>query len=184
MKDRPRIAIIGYGSILNPEDITDEFTHLDGRVCPVRIDGFKRIFNQEASWRETSESQRAVLNVIQSGEDWFNGILIGDLSRGEFIDLKRRERGYRFVEVEADQIETYDQNDIDLDGVSVNWSVVEEQDIIMTTTGNKTDSEASPIPEYLEICKEGAQHWGDVFYHDFLETTETNARDTLLNESE
>jgi len=179
MKDRPRIAIIGYGSILNPDDITEEFDHLDRRVCPVRVDDFKRIFNQEASWRQTSQDERAVLNVVQSNENWFNGILIGDLSRAEFADLQHRERGYRFVEVESNQIDIYNPEDIEPDGINVNWSAVEEQDLILTTTGKKTDSGALPISDYLEICKEGAQRWGDVFFQDFLETTETNASDSL-----
>ncbi|MFB6085634.1 MAG: hypothetical protein ABEJ84_02310 [Halodesulfurarchaeum sp.] len=179
MSECPKISIVVYGSVLNPEDLNELLDGVSGRVSPVRVSGFKRIFNQEASWRETNDDQRAVLNVVQSPNSWFNGVLIKDLSRREFREIQDRERGYRFIEIEAEQIEYYEESDVATGAIDGALGSPIEQDLILTTTGKKVNPSISPIPDYVTVCKEGAESWGQTFFEDFIHTTETNAGDTL-----
>lgn len=180
MTVRPRVSVVVYGSILDPNDLKDLFGNIEGRVLPVKVNGFKRIFNQEASWRETEDLKRAVLNVTQSPENWFNGILVADLSRSEFNQFRERERGYQLVEIKPDQIERFGVTDLDTE-LSIEQLNLESQDLVLTTTGTKTRSDIKPIEEYLDICRKGASKWGQQFLRDFLETTELNVGRTLVD---
>lgn len=160
--DRPRIGVLGYGSILNPE----ELSFLDGgrdRATPVRVEGFRRVFNQEASWRDAADEKRAVLNVTRDGDARCNAVLLSDLARDEYADYRERERGYRLVEVETDAISAYGAADADVDGL----------DLVLIAVGEKADAGIEPIPSYLDVCLSGAREWGTEFEREFVETTET-----------
>lgn len=174
MTDRPRVAVIVYGSILDPDDLAELFDNIQERAIPIMISGFTRVFNQEASWRETKGDQMAVLNVIRADEGQFNGVLVTDLSRAEFQEFRKRERGYRLVEVESHEINSYDSANIEAEVVS-NRPDIETQDLILTTTGTKTRSDISPINSYVKLCRDGAKQWGEEFLQDFLETTKLNS---------
>lgn len=178
MTERPRIAVIVYGSVLNPNDLSDVFTQIRGRVAPVKVSGFERLFNQEASWRETTGANRAVLNVRRNDDHWFNGILVADLTRSEFREFKERERGYRLTEVEREALTSYDQADIEAD-VATDRPAVGAQDLVLTTTGSKTRADIEPIAEYAELCRDGASQWGETFLHDFLQTTKTASGESI-----
>lgn len=167
---RVRVGVLGYGSILAPEELDDVLTRRGDRVVPVRVAGFRRVFNQEASWREVDGRERGVLNVVSADDSWFNAVLLVDLDRAEFARYRRRERGYRLVEVDRETIEPYaDDAGPSLDAL----------DLVLVATGNKPRDDIDPIEGYLELCLEGADAWGPEFARDFRATTEMVSGETL-----
>jgi hypothetical protein len=178
MTDRPRLAVIVYGSFLHPDDLAELFDDVQSRVVPVEVRDFDRRFNQEASWRETDGDRKAVLNVTPASDEWFNGILVADLSREEFREFRERERGYRLIEVDSDAIERYDRSAIETDR-TVNGPDIESQDLVLTTTGLKTRDSIDPIDSYVDLCYDGASQWGVEFLQDFLRTTKLTTGEAL-----
>lgn len=170
MKRRPRVAVVGYGSMLDKGDLRELFIDGERRSVPVKVDGFERIFNQEATWRDVDGNERAVLNVVRSDDSWFNGVLVPDLDRQELSKFRRRERGYRLVAVELDQIEPYSGPD---------RARIDGNDLVLTTTGEKVQDDIAPIRSYARLCVEGAADWGDEFLSDFLATTGVSEGRTL-----
>ena len=180
MSKRPRVGIIVYGSVLNPADLRDLFHTLSGRTRPVTVSGFERVFNQEASWRETGGQHRAVLNVKQNPDRWFNGVLITDVTRDEFSQYRERERGYRLVEVEQDEVEPYDPESIAAETIdTTDAEEIRSQELLLTTVGEKQNEDILPIHDYVEICLNGADSWGERFREDFLSTTRVTTGVTL-----
>ena len=149
-------SVVVYGSLISKK----EHSALDviEEALPVRVEGFKRVFNQEATWRKGSGRNRAVLNVMRSKENWFNGILLTGFEMRDLEALDERERGYERIEIEKGLIEFYDHP-------------AEPRGRIWTYTGKRIRSDIMPIPSYLDLCIEGAREWGDRFYRDFLDTT-------------
>lgn len=178
MTDRPRLAVIVYGSVLHPDDLRELFGDISYRIAPVTVEGFTRLFNQEASWRETDGTQKAVLNVAPASDRWFNGILVSDLSRSEFSEFRERERGYRLIEVDTDEISSYNQSSIETD-LQLSRPDIASQDLVLTTTGAKTREDIDPIDDYVDLCYEGASQWGPEFLQDFLRTTELASGELL-----
>jgi len=178
MTDRPRLAVIVYGSFLHPNDLAELFDDVPSRVVPVEVRGFDRLFNQEASWRETDGDRKAVLNVTPASDEWFNGILVVDLSREEFREFRERERGYRLIEVGFDALESYDRPTIEPD-LTVDEPDIASQDLVLTTTGLKTRDSIDPIDSYVDLCYDGASQWGSEFLHDFLRTTKLSTGESL-----
>lgn len=165
LKVRPRIAVIGYGSLLQPSELRELAPETPERAIPVRIDGFRRVLDQRTSRRTDDDVECAVANAVRSPESWTNGVLLPDLTRREFEQFRDRERWYRLVEVPSGDIDPYDRMDA---------SRIETQDLVLTTTGLETNADIEPIPEYVDACLEGAAEWGETFREDFIETTETN----------
>lgn len=159
--------IIGYGSLLNPEETDFD---LD-RQQPVKIRGFRRVFNQETTHRfNEGKEGRAVLNVEKDSESWINAVVISDLDKEELERMKDRESGYRFVKAEEEKIEPYaDSGALDIEGNTYIF------------IGEWTSEEIKPIKSYVKICLEGARFWRDKiieenpgaedFYRDFIRTT-------------
>lgn len=172
MTDRPRVAVITYGSLLHPEDLTDLFGRIRNRTQPVKVDGFRRAFNQEASWRETEGDDVAVMNVGRSEGSWFNGLMVADLDRSEFAEFRERERGYWLVEVEPESLDEYSPTMLDTSHLGDSPPDLDDQDLVLVPTGKKVRMDVSPIDDYVNICLTGAREWGSDFYEDFLTTTE------------
>lgn len=63
-KDRPRIGVIGYGSLLQPSELAALSTTAPNRAIPVKIDGLKRAFDQQTSRRTDDDVECAVANAI------------------------------------------------------------------------------------------------------------------------
>ena len=178
--DRPSVGVIGYGSLLSPDELVPFLETDASRVTPVRVEGFRRVFNQESVWRakatEGDENEIAVLNAVRDDTSSMNGVLVPDLSTGEYDALRARESGYRMVEVENEAIEPYGADSED---------DLPEDDVVLVPTGNRVKDELLPIPEYIDICLEGARYWGDGFRDEFLRKTEVRRGETLaeyLNE--
>lgn len=175
--EAPSVGVVGYGSLLSLDELVP-FLQTDGsRVVPVRVDGFRRVFNQESVWRvqasDGGEDERAVLNAVRDEGCSMNAVLVPDVSAEEYEALRVRESGYRMVEVEEDEIEPY------ADGDSLPGSV--EEGVVLVPTGNteRVNDDLLPIPEYVEICLEGARHWGEEFHDEFLRTTYVRGGETL-----
>jgi hypothetical protein len=172
--DRPSVGVIGYGSLLSPDELVPFLETDASRVTPVRVEGFRRVFNQESVWRakatEGDENEIAVLNAVRDETSSMNGVLVPDLSTGEYEALRARESGYRMVEVEHEAIDTHEADSED---------DLPEDDVVLVPTGNRVNDELLPIPEYIDICLEGARYWGDEFHDDFLHTTEVRSGETL-----
>lgn len=170
----PSVGVIGYGSLLSPDEIVPFLGTDASRLVPVRVEGFRRVFNQESVWRakatEGGENEIAVLNAVRNEGCSMNAVLVPDLSADEYAAIRARESGYRMVEVEKDAIEPYPAYD---DGN------LPEDDLVLIPTGNRVNDDLLPIPEYVEICLEGARYWGDDFRDEFVGTTEVRHGETL-----
>ena len=169
-REGPTLGVVCYGSLLSPDELVPFLDGDGSRAVTVRVDGFRRVFNQRSVWRAgASESNgSAVLNAIRD-DSWINAVLVPELSRQEYDALRRRERGYRMVEVEESAIEAYGEEDPCRD------------DILLIATGKEenVDGSLNPIPEYVDICLKGARARGDGFYNDFLNTTYVDDDRTL-----
>lgn len=175
MTTRPRLAIIAYGSLLNPSTLEDLFEDVQSRIVPVRVRGFRRICNQEANWRPVTDDQRAVLNVERAPGSWFNGLLVTDISREGFETFRDRERGYRLLEVESDQLERYEADAVATDRLETEQPERPAPDVTLMPTGKHPDPDIAPIESYLQRCLDGARAWSETFLADFKRTTELNS---------
>jgi len=167
----PTIGVLGYGSLLHPEALADLFADWETRTTPVTLDGFRRRFDQVASWRDTDAQHRAVLNVTRDADAWCNAVYVTDLTRGEYQTYRDRERGYRLIEVRAEHIAPYD-------------GTCPDDDLVLLPVGERTASDIVPVPDYRDRCLAGAAHWGEQFAADFRATTETAAGIPLTDTSE
>ena len=164
-KTRPRIALVGYGSLLQPSELASLAPDAPDRAIPVKIDGLQRVFDQRTSRRTDDDVECAVANVVRAADSWTNGVMLPDVTRAEFDEFRERERWYRLIEVPLDDIEPYDP---------AHASRIQEEDLVLTTTGLETAEDIEPIPEYVKACVDGAAAWGEPFREDFLESTRTN----------
>lgn len=147
-----------------PDELDDLADGGSERAIPVRVDGVRRLFDQRTSRRDTDGAAAGVLNAVRDEECWINAVLLPDLSAAEFDRYRDRERWYRLVEVERDEIEPYR---------SADRSRVDEQALVVIATGERTDETLAPIPSYVRQCLAGAARRGEQFYEEFLATTET-----------
>ena len=174
MKDRPSVGVVAYGSLLSPDELVPFLETDASRATPVRVEGFRRVFNQESVWRakvtDGDEDEKAVLNAVKDETSSMNAVLVPDLGADEYDALRARESGYRMVEVEHDAIELYGTDEED---------DLPKDDVVLVSTGNRVDDELLPIPEYVDICLEGARYWSEGFHDEFLRTTEVRSGETL-----
>jgi hypothetical protein len=162
-------ALIVYGSLINESELVQGGFCVD-RTCPIIVQGFKRIFRQEPSWRRSDlGKERAVLNVVSSQPHWLNGLLIWGLDDDCFTDLDEREKGYQRIGVDPSSLRRYDAS----------HTTPNPQNIyIYTGDMDKQSDSILPNESYLRTCLEGAAQWGEDFYSDFLHST--FVRDNVL----
>ena len=157
-------ALVVYGSLVNKSELTRGGFPL-GRTCPVILRGFKRVFRQEPSRRHSGQGEeRAVLNVVASGQDWLNGLLVWGLDDSFFVDLDEREKGYDRIEVSPSSLRKYHPS-------SSYATPIPRNVYVYTGEAVKQSDSILPSASYLEICLEGAREWGEGFYEDFLDST-------------
>lgn len=169
-RTRPRTGLLVYGSLVVPSELRELCPDGVERAVPVRVDGLRRVFNQETSWRSDHPTERAVCNVVRDPESWTNGLVLPEVSRETFSQFREREKWYRLIGVPRSDIEPYHESDED---------ALAATDVILTTTGTETVEDIEPIPEYVDRCVDGASEWASTFQEDFLRTTETNSGRTL-----
>lgn len=159
-------AIIVYGSLLNREQLHQK-PHLFASAYPVSVKGYRRVFNQEPSWREGDDKYRAVLNVMKSDQAVFNGLLVRLQDGSNFHQLDERERGYHRIAITQAQLTSFSSSS------SENTSFVNKSEPIFIYVGKpeKQNDDLLPNKSYLELCLCGAKHWGEEFHEQFLQTT-------------
>lgn len=157
--------IIAYGSLINKNQLSKQ-SHLLSTVGPVWVKGYKRIFNQEPSWRQGLGKQRAVLNIEPSEQDYFNGILVEVKAEKDIRELDKRERGYVRTLIPESQLYSSMAHSTE----STHPSHV---DLLYVYVGkpDKQNNNILPNKDYLEICLKGTKQWSDECYEQFLQTT-------------
>jgi cation transport regulator ChaC len=166
------IALLAYGSLMHPAELARHCTGT--RSVPVRVQGFRRSFSQEPSWRNGEGAERGVLTVRRSASDWLNAILVSgsrtDALRdvdcgsgdGALRSIDQRERGYTRVVVPLADVEPYATHEIDPLITEIGLYIGRDE---------KWNDELMPNRAYLKLCIEAAGLWGSEFAGDFLRTT-------------
>ena len=157
------IGIIAYGSLINRQEIKNQREH-PVLAIPIRLETFKRSFNQQPAWRNGSGTHSAVLNIQTSEQNWLNAVCFC-YAEFDFKTLDIRERGYSRTTVTADKITSY--QGYHLPGL--------KEVYIYLGKGEFRNNTLLPNPDYLDICLTGAISWSDKFYRDFLNTTHINS---------
>lgn len=150
--------LAGYGSLIHVNETQRHAFKVTSRV-PVKIFGYKRIFNQRSKSRVGEGERLAVLNVQQDSSSWINAILLGGFKDIFHEEIDKREEGYKRLIVPKNQIKTY------------NGKKIEKKVFIYVGQEYLRGEEYLPIDSYLDLCIEGAKHFKDEFLQDFLTTT-------------
>lgn len=135
------------------------------RLIPVRLQGYRRSFSQEPSWRQGDGASRGVLTVRRAADHWCNGILLQAAGLACWQTLDHRERGYVRQAVTERAIAPYDATSVSLADV-----------FIFEGREAQRNEELLPNRAYLELCLTAAREWSEPFYRDFLETTYVGQR--------
>src|SRR4051812_35519998 len=154
-------ALIVYGSLINESELVQGGFSVE-RTYPVIVQGFKRMFRQEPSWRADQGKERAVLNAMSSQLHWLNALLIWGLDDDFFTELDEREKGYKRIGVDPSFLRRYD---------SCYTSPISQNIYLYTGDMDKQSDSILPNESYLNTCLEGARQWGEDFYKDFLHST-------------
>jgi len=158
---------IVYGSLLNKKEL--EKQKIDpSRIDFVKVKGFKRVFNQEPSWRKVAGNEKAVMNIEKDENSWFNAIVIKNLDEEYIKDLDHRERGYDRIKISDGDVTLYSDGS------------VLQNCIVYKGKQGKQNNEILPNPTYFEICKNGAESHSEEFYNDYLLTTYKNTLDKKI----
>lgn len=162
------IGLITYGSLLDPAELEIVFNRRAMTVRPVRVAGYVRLFNKPVAshLRDPGKGDgRGVLNLRPRKDGWFNGLLIYPVRESSVRRYAFREQEYDVERISPSTLSFYEEK---------NHPGGEEIEAIYTCllTGDPDlDEGLAPVADYLELCREGARHWGDAFYEDFLRTT-------------
>jgi len=154
---------IVYGSLLHVDELKKQNIDPLG-VELVKVQGFKRVFNQLPSWRKVDGNKKAVLSIEVYENSWFNAILVKDLDEEYVKGLDERERGYDRISLEDGVVRLYDGQII-------------KNCIVYKGKKDKQSTQILPNQDYFEICKNGAKSHGNEFYNDYLKTTYQNNLD-------
>jgi len=166
------LAVVTYGSLLHPEEIEALF-HIDDQLIePIRVKNFARRFSKSVAehLRDVKGSQSGVLNVHPEPDHSFNGLLIGPLSEKGLRKYAFREREYDVKFLDPNRLDFYTEPQWNLDRFEG----------IFTCYWNPSDDTIpnyEPVPDYLDLCLEGAQQWGEEFLEEFKKTTLVGERD-------
>ncbi len=149
--------LILFGSLLHPKELAKHDITTD-MIKYVKVNGYKRLFNQEPSWRKVDSDSRAVMNVQADQSAWFNAIAVLDLPKEHFARLDDRERGY-------DRTALVDGAVVDYDGE------VLKDCIVYVGKKGKQNSAIQPNKEYFKLCLDGAKSHFKQFGDDYVDTT-------------
>ncbi len=155
--------LVVYGSLMNENELQDQglWGH---NIEPIKVFGYKRVCNQEPSYRLVDSNARAVLSVQKKDDAWFNAILIKDLDEAFLQALDMREIGYERTQVD---VKTY-------------GGEFYKDCFVYIGRSEKLNNDIAPNEDYLSICYEAAQSFGEEFYQDFLQTTFKNSEQGLV----
>lgn len=165
VEDNVVSLLVVYGSLINATQLY-RCLALRGEARLVFVKGYRRVFNQEPAWRAGVGDRRAVLNVVESQQDFFNGLLV-DVSDDVFGELDERERGYERVAVQCSRLFGFEGSGF---GEADCLMCSEVAYTYLGRSGRQNNS-IFPNEAYLELCLGGAMRWGKTFYRQFLRTT-------------
>jgi hypothetical protein len=157
--------LVVYGSLINKAELVKEKILLEN-IEPIKVYGYLRIFNQEPSFRLLDSINRAVLNIEEKSDSWFNAIVIKNISQEYIETLDKREKGYNRIFIKDGNVKNYSGENI-LDCIVYQGKI------------NKKNDEILPNFDYLNICLKGAKSLGNDFFNDFIKTTYKNSNDKL-----
>jgi len=157
---------IVYGSLLNPQELEKHDISMD-RVKFVKVKNFKRVFNQEPSWRKVESNNRAVMNIQDDSSSWFNALLIVGITQKHVEELDHRERGYDRIDVPNGDVILYDSGKVVKDCFVYKGKI------------DKQNAQILPNLDYFEICKSGANSYFEDFFNDYMATTYKNGIEGL-----
>lgn len=153
------VGIIVYGSLLNSAELADHDLSTE-HVVPVKVRGYKRLFNQKPSWRIGTGDHIGVLNVECASEAWINAICLY-IPYEEQNVFASRESGYIREEIHINAITCYS-----------GFCMIEDVSYyIYRGKEEKLGKNILPNHEYLDICIQGAEEWGEDFMREFFTTT-------------
>ncbi len=158
---------IVYGSLLNPEELEKHDISMD-RVKFVKVKNFKRVFNQEPSWRKVESNNRAVMNIEDDNSSWFNALLIVGITKKHVEELDHRERGYDRIDIPNGDVMLYN-----------NGQIVEDC-FVYKGKIDKQNSQIMPNMDYFNICKDGANSYSEEFFNDYMKTTYKNSSNGIV----
>lgn len=153
------VAILVYGSLINLSELRQLYQSID--YVPVMVQGFRRHWRQEATWREGENGEKAVLTVSEGENSRINALLIEGLTKDEYKEYTNREKGYEIHVVDPNRISFYNKK----------WNL-SRIDSILTAVGKRPLNNPKPIPSYINLCVQGAFDHGPEFGVDFIQTTE------------
>ncbi|MDY6779117.1 MAG: gamma-glutamylcyclotransferase family protein [Halobacteria archaeon] len=157
---RKNVAALFYGSLMNPEQATFTDSLLE-RAEPVVVDGYRRVCNKRASWRDPETGRDGVFNIVESEGSYLNAVAMTRLTHDELGSIAVREGSYEMRCVDEDRVSSFDGESARIEGV----------DCFVVAMDPSADEEVEPIPQYVDVCLEGARNWGEDFYDVFVETT-------------
>ena len=168
---RPHIPFMSYGSLLNSQSaaqtLDDDTLH---SRQPVIALGVRRIFNYEMSMNggnygpPTNDLASAALNVCLTGDikDAVNGVLV-EMTLEDIPALRTREIGYDLEPV-----------------VCLSWNELKKPPSLAfilqapnePRAGKKrTNPTLKPHRKYYQVCRDGAEEFGESFLNFWLATT-------------
>lgn len=160
--------MIGYGSLMNSLSATKTLAKKsNGDHQPVTVHGVKRVFNYEmperfkTAWKvPNGAKESAALNAFVTGDecDVINGVLV-TVDIDEISGLRLREEDYDLVRVQFAAWGTKSGSD----GTAYILSA--------PSTSKYVRSDIEPVPEYLELCRDGAFSFSKQFGTFFEQTT-------------
>lgn len=155
--------LVVYGSLMNKSELQKENLTMDN-VELVKINGYKRVFIQEPSYRLKESVNRAVLTIGEESQSWFNAIVIKNVSDEYLSILDKREIGYEQYSFRPNEVITYKDE-------------ILTECVVYKGRVEKMNFNILPNLEYLELCKQGAKTFGKEFYQDFMNTTFKNCQE-------
>lgn len=152
---------IVYGSLFHVNELKKQ--NIDpSKIDLVKVQGYKRVFNQLPSWRKVDGIKKAVMNIEADKNSWFNALVIKDLDEEYIKELDHRERGYDRLVLKDGLVTLYSDGS------------VLKNCIVYKGKKDKQSSEILPIDDYFTTCKDGAKCHGAEFFEDYLKTTYKN----------
>lgn len=161
------LPLVAYGSLVNAGSAAVTLKETSIAPIPIRAYGCQRVFHysmaMEMSRYAPSENQKecAALNVVPAPGHYINGILM----QIQFSDLeafRNREADYDLIPVEWEPFEKPD-------------SVRQPAYILSCRPGHhsatRIRNDILPNPDYLKICRAGADSFGAEFRKCWEETT-------------
>jgi cation transport regulator ChaC len=152
--------LVVFGSLLHPDELKKHNITMD-MIDFVKVKGFRRIFNQEPSWRKIDSNNRAVMNIEEDENSWFNALIIKNLDEEYFEELDYRERGYDRTYINDGDVINYENKTF-------------TNCIVYKGKKGKQNSDILPNIDYFDICLNGAKSHFLEFYDDYMRTTYKN----------